>query len=149
MSYTFGFSPVGLLLYLLQALPNILWMFSPPKHNVLAKNSSSVPFFNWIEHVFGVLTVVLLVLLVNKDGGSNGILFIGLAILFLAGYYVSWLFYYKGAVNPWLLIIGLAGMPPFYFLCIAIWMKNYIAVISCVIFGAAHIAITCKNYLKP
>lgn len=148
MSYTFGFSPICLLLYLLQALPNIAWILSPPENNVLAKNRSSVPLFNWVEHVFGILTVALLVLLVNEDGGKSSILFIALALLFLAGYYVSWLFYYKGVVNPWLLVIGLAGMPPFYFLCIAIWMKNYVAVISCIIFGAAHIAITCKNYLK-
>jgi len=88
--YRFGFSITGLVLYALQLLPNILWMLAPPANDMLAANSSPYPIFNILEQVFGILTVVLLVLLINKAGGRNSRRHIALAALFLAGYYIAW-----------------------------------------------------------
>ena len=128
-NYVFGFSLTGLILYVLQLFPNIIWMLIPPANNVLVKNSSLYP-------------------ILNKKGEKNSGIYIGLAIIFLAGYYISWIFYYQGVVSPWLLIIGLAAMPPLYFLFVGLWMKNYIVILPCIIFEIAHIAITCSNYLN-
>jgi hypothetical protein len=139
---------MGLVLYALQLFPNIIWMLSPPTNNVLTKNSSPYQILNIIEQVFGIMTVAVLILLINKSGVKNSNLYIGLAILFLVGYYVAWIFYYKGVVSPFLLIAGIAGMPPLYFLFVGLWMNNYVALIPCVIFGITHIAITCSTYLK-
>ncbi len=147
-NYVFGFSLWGLILYALQLLPNIIWMLAPPANNVLTKNSSAYPILNIVEQVFGIITVAILILLINKGGRRNSNLYIGLAILFLVGYYIAWIFYNKGVVSPWLLIIGIAAMPPLYFFFVALWMKNYAALIPCVIFGVTHITITCSNYLK-
>lgn len=146
--YVFGFSLIGLILYALQLLPNIFWLLTPPANNVLAENSSAYQVFNIIEQVFGIMTVALLILLINKDGGRSSSLYVGLAILFLAGYYSAWIFYYQGVVSPWLLIIGIAAMPPLYFFFVGLWLENYIALIPCAIFGVTHIAVTCTNYLK-
>lgn len=146
-NYIFGFSLMGLILYALQLLPNIIWMLAPPINNVLMKNSSAYPILNIIEQVFGIMTVALLILLVNKGGGRNSSLYIGLATLFLVGYYFAWILYYKGVVSPSLLIIGIAAMPPLYFLFVGLWMKNYAALIPCIIFGVTHVAITCSTYL--
>jgi hypothetical protein len=147
-NYIFGFSLTGFILYALQLFPNIIWMLAPPTNNVLLKNSSVYPILNIIEQVFGIMTVALLILLINKGGKSNRKLYIILAILFLTGYYAAWILYYKGMVSPWLLIIGLAAMPPLYFLFAGLWMRNYVVLIPCVIFGVTHIAITCSNYLR-
>ncbi|MHB8105886.1 MAG: hypothetical protein ACYDH4_00445 [Candidatus Cryosericum sp.] len=51
-------------------------------------------------------------------------------------------------MSPWLLIAGLAGMPPLYFFFAGLWMKNYVVLIPCTIFGIAHVAITCSTYSK-
>jgi hypothetical protein len=139
---------MGFILYILQLFPNIIWMLIPPTNNVLMENSSVYPILNIIEQVFGIMTVALLILLINKGGKSNRKLYIILAILFLAGYYAAWILYYKGMVSPWLLIIGLAAMPPLYFLFVGLWMRNYVVLIPCVVFGVTHIAITCSNYLR-
>lgn len=147
-NYKFGFSPTGLILYALQLLPNIIWMLVPPANNILAENTSAYPILNIIEQAFGITTVAMLILLINKGGGKNSKLYIELAILFLAGYYIAWIFYYIGVASPWLLIIGIAAMPPLYFLFVGLWMRNYAVLIPCVIFGVAHITITCSNYLK-
>ncbi len=147
-NYVFGFSLMGLILYALQLFPNIIWMLAPPANNILTKNSSPYPILNIIEFVFGIMTVALLILLINKGGGRNSNFYIGLAILFLLGYYAAWIFYYNGVVSQWLFIVGIAAMPPLYFLFVGLWMNNYIALIPCVIFGVTHIAITCGTYLK-
>jgi hypothetical protein len=146
--YLVRFSLTGLILYALQLFPNIIWVLVPPANNVLLENSSAYPLLNITEQVFGIMTVALLILLLNKSGGRNSKLYLKLAFLFLTGYYIAWVFYYLGIVSPWLLIIGIAAMPPLYFLLAALWMKNYIALVTCLVFGAAHIAITCSTYLK-
>ncbi len=147
-NYKISFSLTGLMLYALQLLPNIIWMLAPPANDVLTKNSSVYPILNIIEQVFGIMTVALLILLINKNKVRSSKLYIGLAILFLAGYYVAWIFYYRGVVAPWLLIIGIAAMPPLYFFFVGLWKRNYAALVSCVIFGITHISITCASYLK-
>jgi hypothetical protein len=147
-NYGFGLSLIGLIFYALQLLPNIVWMLAPPANNVLAKNSSVYPILNIIERVSGIITVALLILLINKSGGRSSNLYIGLAILFLAVYYSAWIFYYQGMIAPWLLIIGIAAMPPLYFLFVGLWMKNYAALIAGVVFGVTHITITCSNYWR-
>lgn len=146
-NYKFGFSLAGLILYVLQLLPNIIWVLAPPVNDALARNSSPYPIINVIERVFGFMTVAFLILVVNKNGGKNGRRYMASAALSLAAYYISWIFYYNGVVCPWLLVIGLAAMPPLYFIFAGIWMKNYAVVIPGVIFGITHIAITCVNYL--
>ncbi|MEK5255114.1 hypothetical protein NST74_16750 [Paenibacillus sp. FSL F4-0125] len=149
MNYGFQFSLKGLLLYALQLLPNIIWMLVPPANNVLTENSSVYKILNIIEGMFGVLTVILMIVLINKGEGSNSNLYIGLAIMFLAAYYISWVFYYNGVVAPWLLILGIACMPPLYFFFVGLWMKNYVLLVPCAIFGITHILITAMNYLRP
>lgn len=146
--YQFGFSLKGLFVYLLQLLPNIIWISMPPANNVLANNSSAYPILDAAEHVFGMVTVALLILLISKDSGENkeASLYIGLAALCMVGYYVSWVLYYLGVVSPWLLVGGLALLPPLYFVFAALWLRNYVAIIPCVIFGIMHVAITYSNY---
>ncbi|AWV31584.1 hypothetical protein MHH60_32265 [Paenibacillus sp. FSL H7-0716] len=149
IKYGFQFSLKGLLLYTLQLLPNIIWMLVPPANNVLTGNSSTHKTLNIIEGLFGVLTVILMVVLINKGEGSNSNLYIGLAVLFLAAYYISWMLYYNGVVAPWLLILGIASMPPLYFFFVGLWMKNYLLLVPCAIFGITHILITSMNFLRP
>lgn len=142
------FSPLVLALYALQLAPNLVWIAAPPANNVLATNRSKIPVLNWIEVVFGISTVALLIVSVNAGETKSGHLFIALAVLFLAAYYISWILYYRGMVSPWLLIIGMAATPPLYFLCLGLWMQNYVVVVPCVIFGVTHVAITSDNYLR-
>jgi hypothetical protein len=146
-NYRFGFSPLGLGFYALQLLPNLIWLWAPPANNVLAANTSPYPLLNVSEGFFGFLTVALLVLLTNKNAGGAKV-YLRLAVLFLGGYYLAWILYYLGVVCPWLLIIGLAAMPPLYFLFVALWLKNHAVIITSLIFGAAHLAVTCLNYLR-
>lgn len=103
---------------------------------------------NRIEIFSGVLTVALLIMPINQGHENGHILFLTFATIFLALYYLAWIFYYQGVVSPWLLVLGLAAMPPLYFLALGFWMKNYLMLIPCTIFGIAHITITRNNFWK-
>jgi hypothetical protein len=147
-NYTFGFSLTGLVIYLLQLAPNIVWLLRPPASNPMSRNSSPHQLLNAIEHVCGIAIVALLILVVNKTAvpalaDTPSLI---LAALLILGYYASWILYYRGVVAPWLLVFGLAALPPLYFLCAGLWLENYLVVILSIPFLAAHVYITYANF---
>ncbi len=148
--YAVAFSLTGLILYVLQLLPNIVWLAMPPANDVLKHNSSPHAALNVVEQTFGFVTVALLIIVVSRVGtqGRNGSWLLVCAAGFLAAYYLAWVLYYQGNVSGWLLVLGIAAMPPVYFFFVASWMKNYLALIPCAIFGIAHVAITWSNYMN-
>ena len=107
-------SLTGFLLYALQLLPNIIWLTVPPANDVLRHNSSPHAALNLVEQVFGIATVALLIIVISKAGtqGRNGPLLLVCAGVFLAAYYAAWVLYYRGNVSSWLLVVGIAAMPP-------------------------------------
>jgi len=123
---------------------------TPPANDVLKHNSSPHAVLNLIEQVFGIATVTLLIIVIRKvgTGGTNGQWLLLCAAGFLAAYYLSWVLYYRGDVSPWLLVLGIAAMPPLYYFFVASWMKDYLALVPCTIFGIAHVAITWSNYVR-
>ena len=112
--YVIAFSLAGLLLYALQLLPNIIWLAMPPANDVLKHNSSSHAAVNLVEQVFGIATAALLIIVITRAGteGTNSSWLLLCAAVFLAGYYAAWVLYYRGNVSPWLLVFGIAAMPP-------------------------------------
>ena len=147
--YLIAFSLIGLLLYALQLLPNIIWLAMPPANDVLKHNSSPHAALNLVEQLFGIATVALLIIVITRVGteGRNSSWLLLCAGVFLAGYHAAWVLYYQGNVSSWLLVVGIAAMPPLYYFFVASWMKDYLALIPCVIFGIAHVAITWSNYV--
>jgi hypothetical protein len=146
--YAIAFSVTGLLLCALQLLPNIIWLAVPPANDVLKHNSSPHASLNLVEQVFGIATVALLIIVITGAGteGRNSSWLLVCAAVFLVGYYVAWVLYCRGNVSTWLLVVGIAAMPPLYYFFVAGWMKDYLALAPCVIFGIAHVAITWSNY---
>ena len=149
-TYVIAFSLAGLLLYALQLLPNIIWLAMPPANDVLKRNSSPHAALNLVEQVFGIATVALLIIVISRAGteGRNSSWLLLCAAVFLGAYYAAWVLYYHGNVSPWLLVLGIAAMPPLYYFFVASWMKDYLALVPCVIFGVAHVAITWSNYVR-
>lgn len=147
--YGIAFSLAGLLLYGLQLLPNLIWLAAPPANDVLKHNSSPHPALNIVEQVFGVATVALLIVVISRAGTQtrNSPWFLVGAAFFLAGYYIAWAMYFRGNVSPWLLVVGIAAMPPLYYFAVATWMKDYPALLTGLFFGIAHVSITWTNYV--
>lgn len=146
-NYRFGVSVWGLAMYGLQLFPNLIWMLFPPANDVLSRNTSPYLVLEILEKTGGVLIAVGLIFLKRVPVCHNRRIFLILAVGFLCGYYAAWGCYFAGMTHPWLLIAGLAAMPPLAFSACAVWLRNYPVLFPCTLFAAVHIAITCQTYL--
>ncbi len=142
--YVITFSLTGLLLYAPQLLPNVIWLAIPPTNDVLKHNSSPHAALNLVEQFFGFATVALLIIVIRRAGteGRNSPWSLLCAAAFLAGYLRGMDSVLPGKHSSWLLVGGIAAMPPLYYFLVASWMKDYLALVPCVIFGVSHVAIT-------
>jgi len=144
-----GLSVYGLIAFVLQELPYLPWLLCPPKNNPLANNVPINAFLGMLEKFGGILTVCLLILVINKSAirpiFKNKLFYI--SILCLLTYYICWVFYFLGFTNAWLIVIGLSAIVPIYYLFIALWLNNYLAVFTSVIFFIGHTGSNMINYL--
>ncbi len=140
-----GFSPVGLLVVVLQQLPGIVWALRPPKLDPFAKNSGT-----WLveisEKTFGVATLVLVVVVLASAPVPPvfRMLFRAGAFLVLAAYYVFYIQYYRG-ITVWPVLLGMSAFPPSSFVLIALSQGNALAIITGVVFGIVHVGLTFSN----
>lgn len=147
--YRLGFSLCGLMAFALQELPYLPWALWPPRDNPLAGNTAAYLWLEIAEKVAGILTVALLVLVIRKDA-VRGVVkdrFFAPAAVCLALYYASWTAYFAGVTNGWLIVIGLTALVPVYYLFVALWLKNRLAVVPCVVFIVVHTATNMINFL--
>ena len=75
------------------------------------------------------------------------------AVVFLILYYIVWIRYFFGGRDvallgkPFLFVpIPLAIFPVLYYLFAAVWMDNIPAVITMLIFGAAHVTVSVQSF---
>jgi len=144
-----GFSLFGFLAFILQELPYLPWLISPPTDNPLANNISMDIFLGVLEQAGGILTVALLILVVRKETVKimfRSIFFI-IAVMCLASYYVCWICYFNGITNGWLIVIGLSATVPIYYFFVSLWLKNNFAIISSILFFIGHTGSNIINFL--
>jgi len=147
--YKVGFSLYGFIAFVLQEMPYLPLLLCPPKNNPLANNVPINAFLGIFEKFGGVITVGLLIIIINKPVirpiFKNKLFYI--SVLCLITYYICWIFYFLGFTNAWLIVIGLSAVVPIYYLLIALWLKNYFAVFTSVIFFIGHTGSNMVNYL--
>lgn len=142
-----SFSLYGLIIAVLQLIPNIIWALFPPTVNTLEGNASSIPFIEYGEHILGVAIVVLLTFLVCKEQEKvipkGGFAIAGFTAIAL--YWMCWALYFC-SVQPLPVIYAMVILPPVAFFCAGIAEKVYpISVVSAV-FLAFHIAVALENF---
>ena len=142
-----GFSLYGLIIALLQALPNIVWALFPPAINTLEGNASSVTFIEYGEHILGVAIVILLVFLVQK-GQEKTIPKNGFAVASFAAialYWLCWALYFC-AVQPLPVVYAMVILPPTAFFCAGIAERVYPISAVSVVFLGFHLAVALENF---
>ena len=147
--YKIGFSVKGCISFLLVMIPNIIWAIVPPAHDTLAGNNAAYPIFDVLQNICRFLIIALLVFVIHKSEKENKQIkaYIVAAAVCLVGYYLSWVLYYAGNTNPWLLVMGLAASPSLFFIFVGLWLKNYLALIPSIFFAIIHIAVTFINFV--
>jgi len=147
--YKVGFSLYGLIAFILQELPYLPWFLWTPVNNPLANNIPKNVFFGILEKFGGILTVSLLILIINKSVIRP---ILNSKLFFVSGfclivYYVCWIFYFLGFTNAWLIVIGLSAIVPIYYFFIALYLKNYFALLASIIFFIGHTGSNIINFL--
>jgi len=147
--YKVGFSLYGFIAFALQELPYLPWFLWPPVNNPLANNIPVNIYFGILEKFGGILTVGLLIIIINKSVIHpifKNKLFI-ISVICLITYYICWIFYFLSFTNVWLIVIGLSAVVPIYYFFIALWLKNYFAIITSIIFFIGHTGSNIINFL--
>jgi hypothetical protein len=135
----------GVMFFLIQELPYAVMPFLSLPANPLMEMKTAFPLLEIFEKLFGILTVLLLIFVVN---GKTGILLPGhlckkalflLALSFLALYYAGWYFYFNAYQSLALILILLVAMPPLYYMSLGLWRKNYPLAVNSVLFLIFHL----------
>lgn len=152
MSLKISFSWIGLVIFALPMLINIVYVIFPPAGG----NERTVPVTHWVEIVEQVSRIAYLLaitLLVSRRTVSVHSVWIVLAACFLVLYYAVWIRYFAGGRQIAMLSraflfvpMPLAVFPVLYFLCAAIWLHNLPAVFIMVLFGVAHLVVSCRSF---
>jgi hypothetical protein len=146
--YKVGFSVIGLLAFALQELPYLPWLLFPPTNNPLADNPAANPVLGALEGVGGVLTIALLILVIRKGELKTDFKdsFFIISACLLGLYYACWIAYFAGFTSSWLIVFGLSAPVPLYYLCAALWRKNYFASVTATVFFIGHTLSNAINY---
>lgn len=152
MSLKLSFSWIGIVVFALPMLINIIYAIFPPVGDAVSSKKVMRP-AEIIENVSRAAYLVLLTVLASKNSLKMQSVWLMAAALFLVLYYIVWIRYFAGGRDVALLKksflfvpIPLAVFPVLYFLCAAVWLGNLPAAISAVIFGAAHITVSVQSF---
>ena len=108
----------------------------------------------WIaiaQSIFGMLSMVLLMLLVRDDipifsiSTAKERIFFTLTICMMLINFIGWAFYYTGHQYGWLIVISQFAVVPLYYLLFGLWKNNYPLVGSATIFFIIH---TVNGYMN-
>ncbi len=142
--FRFGFSWIGVIIFLLPMLINIVYFMFPPA-NEPAESGKVNKFVEMVEQATRALYFVAIVIIVSQKKIEFNSPFLFLAAFFLILYYIVWIRYFAGGRDVALMRksflfvpIPLAVFPVLYFLFAALWIHNYFAAFFMIIFGIAH-----------
>jgi len=141
------FSLYGLLIVLMQSLPNIIWVLWPPTPNALDGNASSSQFIEYGEHILGVVIVIMLLFLVSGvkrqrilENRWGIVSFVSIAL-----YWLCWMLYFAG-VQPYPVIYSMVILPPFAFFSAGIAERVWLISAVSAAFLVFHILVALENF---
>lgn len=145
MQFSLGVSWIGLVIFALPMLPNVLFFLFPPKgEQEQAKEGGRL--LGLLENV-GRVAYLLLIIFVLSGKEITLLNPVAIAILcFLILYYILWMRYFLADREISLLgksffgiPVPMAVFPILYFILAALWLGNLPALVAAIIFGFAHI----------
>ncbi len=151
--YYLGIFLLGIAAILIQELPYIIMPFIELKSNPIMEMKEYSAILNIFEKIFGIFSMVLLVLVVKENDKWFSVkeitekVFFFIAVALLAVNLITWVFYFNGVQSKPLIIICLFAAVPLYYLFIGLWRKNYLLAISSTLFFIIHTLHGCLNLL--
>lgn len=144
----FKFSILGVIIFMLPMLINIVY-FMVPTPDAPKVELTHYKWVEMVEQITRVLYAGVICILVSSQKINYKSIYLYVGIVFLILYYIVWMRYFLGGMDRELLAksflgvpLPLAIFPVLYFICSALWLKNYIAVVIMIIFGIAHYSVS-------
>lgn len=144
-NYRIGFDVWGLILFLCVMIPNFVWFaFGAPDDILRAPSVTTV-----LDKVASVCQVVMIIALCavrsRQSRRRAAPLFAACAVCCLL-YFVSWGFYYAGAVNA-AVVLGMTVFPCLAFILFAVGRGNMLALVLASAFAVCHLAHAVVNFI--
>lgn len=149
----FGLWLIGLLLFAIQEIPYMIMPLIHLAENPIMEMKATSMFLDVCEKMFGVLTIVVMVLIVNKENklfsvkSKREIAFFSVAVSVILLNFIGWILYFCGIQTVAIMLIFLFALPPLYYLFISLWRKNYFLLVVSSLFFIVHLTNGCINLL--
>ena len=124
-----------------------------PESNPIMNMQNEIKWIETTQGIFGMLSMVLLMLLVRDDVNIFSIattrekVFFTLTLVMILTNFVGWTLYYTGHQYGWLIVISQFAVVPLYYLCFGLWKNNYPLVGTATIFFIIHTINGCMNFI--
>ena len=150
-NYYLGLSLIGILAFAIQEVPYIIMPLINLESNPIMNMQNEVKWIATVQGVFGVLSMVLLMILVRDDipvfsiSTTREKIFLALTVCMILVNFIGWAFYYTGHQYGWLIVISQFAVVPLYYLFFGLWKGNYPLVGTATIFFIIH---TVNGYMN-
>ena len=149
--YYLGISFVGILAFVVQEIPYIVMPIIEPASNPIMDMPNEIKWLEIVQGVFGVLSVIFLILIVRDDVKSFSLetvkekIFFWATVLMILTNYVGWSLYYLRYQHEWLMVISQFAVVPLYYFFFGLWKRNYLLAGTAIPFFVIH---TINGYLS-
>ena len=140
-SQYFGFWAIGLILFVVQEIPYMIMPLLELEPNPIMNMPTNSLFLDICEKIFGILSVLAMVLIVHKDSklfslsAKCEIAFFSSAVGAILLNFIGWILYFCGLQSVAVMIVFIFVLPPLYYVFIGLWRKNYfLTAVGCAFF---------------
>ena len=152
-NYYLGISFIGIIAFVIQEIPYIIMPLVKPSSNPIMNMQNEIKWIETVQSVFGILSMILLMLLVRDDVKFFSIettrerVFFTLTLVMILINFIGWTFYYAGHQWGWLIVISQFAVVPLYYLCFGLWKNNYPLIGTATLFFVIHTINGCMNFI--
>lgn len=140
-----GFSITGTIIAAVMLLPNIIYLFFPPR-NIPIVEKGAGRFFSVMEHIGQIALIALLAVSRDSFDGRAFDVWAVLMVICIAVYYGLWLRYFLGGRQASLLYrpllalpVPMAVFPVFAFAFAGVWGNSLFLLAASAVFALGHI----------
>ncbi|OMF85008.1 hypothetical protein [Paenibacillus sp. FSL R7-0337] len=140
-----GLHALGFIISLLVLLPNLIFLFFPPR-SIPGSLDSAPLIFTLLERA-GQITCLMMPILFGRliSAQTLGVSAVLMALCLLV-YYGGWVRYFRSGraftalFKPWLGIpVPMAVFPALYFLLLGVWLQSWLFIVPACLFAAGHL----------
>lgn len=152
-NYYLGISFIGIIAFAIQEIPYIIMPLIKPTSNPIMNMQNEIQWIDKIQGLFGMLSMLLLMLIVRDDvkwfsiSTTKEMTFFALTILMILINFLGWTFYYLGHQYGWLIVISQFAVVPLYYLFFGLWKSNYLLVGTASLFFVIHTINGVMNFI--